>query len=93
MQKTVRLEDGTRLEDMRRETLSSKHKAQKEAGGKLHVLQVSDSTTRKRNIFSKYYRRFLMSQHKDLVEKEMLEFTSLLQDRLESSWKVRELSP
>ena len=36
-----------------------------------------------RNISSQYYRRMLMSQHKEIVEKEMLEVTRPLQDRLE----------
>ena len=39
--------------------------------------------TLQRNISSQYYQRLLMSQHKDVVEKEMLEITSPLQDRLE----------
>ena len=39
--------------------------------------------TLQRNISSQYYRRMLMSQHKDVVEKEMLEITRPLQDRLE----------
>ena len=36
-----------------------------------------------RNISSQYYQRMLKSQHKDVVEKEMLEITQPLQDRLE----------
>ena len=39
--------------------------------------------TLQRNISSQYYQRMLMSQHKDAVEKEMLEITRPLQDRLE----------
>lgn len=39
--------------------------------------------TLQRNISSQYYQRMLMSQHKDMVEKEMQEITSPLQDRLE----------
>ena len=39
--------------------------------------------TLQRNISSQYYQRMLMSQHKDAVEKEMLEMTRPLQDRLE----------
>lgn len=39
--------------------------------------------TLQRNISSQYYRRMLMSQHKEIVEKEMLEVTRPLQDRLE----------
>ena len=39
--------------------------------------------TLQRNISSQYYQRMLMSQHKDVVEKEMLEITRPLQDRLE----------
>lgn len=39
--------------------------------------------TLQRNISSQYYQRLLMSQHKDLVKKEMMEITSPLQDRLE----------
>ena len=39
--------------------------------------------TLQRNISSQYYRRMLMSQHKEIVEKEMLEITRPLQDRLE----------
>ena len=39
--------------------------------------------TLQRNISSQYYQRLLMSQHKDLVEKEMQELTAPLQDRLE----------
>ncbi len=39
--------------------------------------------TLQRNISSQYYQRMLMSQHKDVVKKEMLEITSPLQDRLE----------
>ncbi len=35
-----------------------------------------------RNISSQYYQRMLKSQHKDVVEKEMLEITQPLQDRL-----------
>jgi len=36
-----------------------------------------------RNVSSQYYQRILMSQHKDVVKREMLEITSPLQDRLE----------
>lgn len=39
--------------------------------------------TLQRNISSQYYQRMLMSQHKDVVKKEMLEITSPLQDRLD----------
>ena len=39
--------------------------------------------TLQRNISSQYYQRMLMSQHKDVVKKEMLEITQPLQDRLE----------
>ena len=39
--------------------------------------------TLQRSISSQYYQRLLMSQHKDVVKKEMLEITSPLQDRLE----------
>ena len=39
--------------------------------------------TLQRNISSQYYQRLLLSQHKDLVKKEMQELTSPLQDRLE----------
>ena len=39
--------------------------------------------TLQRNISSQYYQRLLMSQHKALVKKEMMEITSPLQDRLE----------
>ena len=39
--------------------------------------------TLQRNISSQYYQRLLMSQHKDLVKKEMMKITSPLQDRLE----------
>ena len=39
--------------------------------------------TLQRNISSQYYQRLLMSQHKDVVKKEMLEITNPLQDRLE----------
>lgn len=39
--------------------------------------------TLQRNISSQYYQRTLLSQHKELVEKEMKELTSPLQDKLE----------
>ena len=39
--------------------------------------------TLQRNISSQYYRRMLISQHKEIVEKEMLEITRPLQNRLE----------
>ena len=39
--------------------------------------------TLQRNISSQYYRRMLMSQHKDVVKNEMVEITRPLQDRLE----------
>lgn len=39
--------------------------------------------TLQRNISSQYYHRMLMSQHKELVHKEMIEKTSPLQDKLE----------
>ena len=39
--------------------------------------------TLQRNISSQYYYRLLKSQHKDLVEKEMLQKTVPLQDKLE----------
>ncbi|MBR1404612.1 MAG: DUF1016 family protein [Treponema sp.] len=39
--------------------------------------------TLQRNISSQYYERTLLSQHKELVKKEMLEKTSPLQDKLE----------
>lgn len=39
--------------------------------------------TLQRNISSQYYYRLLNSQHKDLVEKEMLQKTAPLQDKLE----------
>ena len=38
--------------------------------------------TLQRNISSQYYRRMLMSQHKDVVKHEMVEITRPLQDRL-----------
>lgn len=39
--------------------------------------------TLQRNISSQYYHRMLMSQHKELVHKEMIERTSPLQDKME----------
>ena len=39
--------------------------------------------TLQRNISSQYYQRMLMSQHKDMVKREMLQITQPLQDRLE----------
>ena len=44
--------------------------------------QVWGVRTLQRNISSQYYQRMLMSQHKDVVKKEMLEITQPLQDRL-----------
>lgn len=45
--------------------------------------QVWGVRTLQRNISSQYYQRMLMSQHKDMVKREMLEITQPLQDRLE----------
>jgi len=45
--------------------------------------QIWGYRTLQRNISSQYYQRMLMSQHKDVVRKEMLEITQPLQDRLE----------
>ena len=45
--------------------------------------QVWGVRTLQRNISSQYYQRMLMSQHKDVVKREMLEITQPLQDRLE----------
>jgi len=45
--------------------------------------QTWSARTLQRNISSQYYQRMLMSQHKEVVEKEMLEITRPLQDRLE----------
>lgn len=39
--------------------------------------------TLQRNVSTQYYFRMLLSQHKDLVEKEMLQKTAPLQDKLE----------
>ena len=45
--------------------------------------QVWGVRTLQRNISSQYYQRMLISQHKDMVKREMLEITQPLQDRLE----------
>jgi predicted nuclease of restriction endonuclease-like (RecB) superfamily len=45
--------------------------------------EVWSTRTLQRNISSQYYHRMLMSQHKELVHKEMIERTSPLQDKLE----------
>ena len=44
------------------------------------ISQTWSVRTLQRNISSQYYYRLLQSQHKDLVEKEMLEITAPLQD-------------
>ena len=44
------------------------------------ISQTWSVRTLQRNISSQYYHRLLQSQHKDLVEKEMLEITAPLQD-------------
>lgn len=51
----------------------------------MHEAQNETWSTRtlQRNISSQYYERTLLSQHKELVKKEMQEITSPLQDRLE----------
>ena len=45
--------------------------------------EVWSTRTLQRNISSQYYHRMLMSQHKELVHKEMIERTSPLQDKME----------
>ena len=45
--------------------------------------EVWSTRTLQRNISNQYYHRMLMSQHKELVHKEMIERTSPLQDKLE----------
>ena len=45
--------------------------------------EVWSTRTLQRNISSQYYQRMLLSQHKELVHKEMIEKTTPLQDRLE----------
>lgn len=45
--------------------------------------EVWSTRTLQRNISSQYYHRILMSQHKELVHKEMIERTSPLQDKME----------
>ena len=49
------------------------------------VKETWSARTLQRNISSQYYHRLLQSQHKDLVEKEMLQITESLQktDKLE----------
>lgn len=44
--------------------------------------EVWSTRTLQRNISSQYYHRMLMSQHKELVHKEMIERTSPLQDKM-----------
>lgn len=45
--------------------------------------EVWSTRTLQRNISSQYYHRMLMSQHKELVHKEMIERTSPMQDKME----------
>ena len=45
--------------------------------------EVWSTRTLQRNVSSQYYHRMLMSQHKELVHKEMIERTSPLQDKME----------
>ena len=45
--------------------------------------EVWSTRTLQRNISNQYYHRMLMSQHKELVHKEMIERTSPLQDKME----------
>lgn len=45
--------------------------------------EVWSTRTLQRNISSQYYHRMLMSQHKELVHKEMIERASPLQDKME----------
>ena len=45
--------------------------------------EVWSTRTLQRNISSQYYHRMLMSQHKELVHKEMIERTSPLRDKME----------
>lgn len=47
--------------------------------------EVWSTRTLQRNVSSQYYHRMLMSQHKELVHKEMIERTSPLQDKMEFS--------
>lgn len=47
------------------------------------INQVWSQRTLQRNISSQYYQRILLSQHKDLVEKEMKQLTIPLQEKLE----------
>lgn len=47
------------------------------------ITQVWSQRTLQRNISSQYYQRLLLSQHKELVEEEMKQLTSPLQEKLE----------